>query len=88
MLAAIQYAVNNSGPVGVNFVIDGIRKALGQQTVVAKDLKVNASKVRQGINVNEHRIEEIRTQSLALLFVKLSTFFKVSEGRCENPHSH
>jgi hypothetical protein len=88
MLAAIQYAVNNSGPVGVNFVIDGIRKALGQQTVVAKDLKVNASKVRQGINVNEHRIEEIRTQSLALLFVKLSTFFKVSESRCEKPHSH
>ena len=70
MLPAVQYAINYNPAFIVHFVVNRVREAARQKTVITKNLRVDAAVESQGVNVGEDRIKKIVSQALALLFIK------------------
>jgi hypothetical protein len=64
-LPAVEDAKDDAD-VAVNFVVNGIGKAFGEQTVKVKHLQVDAGVVFQRVDVREQGVEEVVTDAFVL----------------------
>jgi len=87
-LTAIQDTKYGRTPSSVHFIVHGVRKSPGQQTMVSHHLRVNATIESQRINVRENGIKEVIAKSLALGFVEHTASRQIVESGREYPHLH